>query len=165
MSVAANTPRSDVGVRRLFTRADNPVVRAVARLPAKLRTKLLAAFLAIAALLVLVSLLGVRVLGQSNSRSARLGTLQIHQAGYQAIEAQATIVRDIIGLCAGGTDVFKFANGGQAPSGSKTNSCLRSKGTVVTTSLSDLEDSTQPSFTPFADETARLRSVTRDTWT
>ena len=71
MSLAANTIRPDAAVRRLFTRADNPVVRAVARLPAKLRTKLLAAFLAIAALLVLVSLLGVRVLGEANSRSER----------------------------------------------------------------------------------------------
>jgi HAMP domain-containing protein len=155
MSVAANTPRSDAAVRRLFTRADNPVVRSVARLPAKLRTKLLAAFLAIAALLVLVSLLGVRVLGQANSRSEGLRTLQKHQAGYQAIEAQATIVRDIIGLCAGGTDVFKFANGGKAPSGSK--------GTVVTTALSDLNTVAQVGFKPFADEAASLHAVTRDT--
>src|SRR6266571_894719 len=101
MSVAAHIPRPNAAMRRLFTRADNPVVRVVARLPAKLRTKLLASFLAIAALLVLVSLLGVRVLGQSNSRAERLGTLQKHQAGYQAIEAQATVIRDIIGLCAG----------------------------------------------------------------
>jgi signal transduction histidine kinase len=163
MSVAANIPRPGAAVRRLFTRADNPVVRAVARLPAKLRTKLLASFLAIAALLVLVSLLGVRVLGQANSRSARLQTLQAHRAGYQAIDAQATIVRDIIGLCAGGTDVFKFANGGKAPPASRTNRCLRSKATVVTTSLLDLEDSTHLSFTPFADEAARLHIVRRDT--
>jgi signal transduction histidine kinase len=163
MSVAANIPRPNAAVRRLFTRADNPLVRAVARLPAKLRTKLLASFLAIAALLVLVSLLGVRVLGQSNSRSERLKTLQAHQAGYQAIDAQATIVRDILGLCAGGTDVFKFANGGKAPPASRTNRCLRSKGTVVTTALSDLGTSTQVTFKPFVDEAARLRTVTRDT--
>ena len=104
MSVAANTPRSDAGVRRLFTRADNLVVRAVARLPAKLRTKLLASFLAIAALLVLVSLLGVRVLGQSNSRSEQLKTLQTRVAGYRALNTQASTVRDILGLCAGGAD-------------------------------------------------------------
>jgi signal transduction histidine kinase len=163
MSVAANTPRPDAAVRRLFTRADNPLVRAVARLPAKLRTKLLAAFLAIAALLVLVSLLGVRVLGQANSRSERLQTLQTHRAGYQAIEAQATVVRDILALCAGGADVFTFANGGQATAASKTNRCLRSKGTAVRTALSDLRDSTHLSFTPLADEAARLRTVTRDT--
>ncbi len=163
MSVAAHVPRAGDAVRRLFTRADNPLVRVVARLPAKLRTKLLAAFLAIAALLVLVSLLGVRVLGQSNSRSGRLQTLQIHRAGYQAIEAQATVVRDILALCAGGADVSKFANGGKATAASKTNRCLRSKGTAVRTALSDLQDSTQLSFPPSADEAARLRIVKADT--
>src|SRR5438105_713010 len=146
MSVAANTPRSDAGVRRLFTRADNLVVRAVARLPAKLRTKLLASFLAIAALLVLVSLLGVRVLGQSNSRSENLKTLQTHRAGYQAIQAQATIVRDILALCAGGDEAFIFT-GGKAP---RANRCLRSKGTVVKASLNDLADSAQLGFRPTA---------------
>ena len=45
----------------------------VARLPAKVRTKLLVAFLAIAGLLVVVSLLGLRVLDQANAprRAAR----------------------------------------------------------------------------------------------
>jgi len=83
--MAAHIPRANNAVRRLFTRADNPLVRAIARFPAKLRTKLLTGFLAIAALLVLVSLLGVRVLGQSNSRSERLKTLQTHGAAYQAL--------------------------------------------------------------------------------
>src|SRR5690348_11140979 len=115
MSTAAHLPRAHGAMRRIFTSADNPVVRAVARLPAKLRTKLLASFLAIAALLVLVSLLGVRVLGQANSRSEGLKALQNHRAAYQALEGQATIVRDIIALCAGGAEAFKFANGGKAP--------------------------------------------------
>src|SRR5947209_7990399 len=114
MSTAAHIPRAGGAVRRLFTSADNPLVRAVARLPARLQTKLLASFLAIAALLVLVSLLGVRVLGQSNSRSENLKTLQTHRAGYQAIQAQATIVRDILALCAGGDEAFIFT-GGKAP--------------------------------------------------
>jgi signal transduction histidine kinase len=149
-------------VRRLFTRADNPVVRAVARIPAKLRTKLLAAFLAIAALLVLVSLLGVHVLGQANSRSERLKTLQTHRAGYQAIEAQATIVRDILGLCAGGADAFKFT-GVKAPTASSTNRCLRSKGDAVLTGLDDLEAATRLTFRPFADEAGSLHTVRRDT--
>src|SRR6266566_5244170 len=123
MSIAANTPRPDTAVRRLFTRSDNPVVRAVARFPAKLRTKLLAAFLAIAVLLVLVSLLGVRALGQSHSLSEHLKTLQVHQAGYQALDARASTVRDILGLCAGGADVYKFT-GVKAPPASSTNRCL-----------------------------------------
>ena len=46
----------------------NRLVRLVARVPAKVRTKLLVAFLAIAALLVLVGVLGLQVLGQANAR-------------------------------------------------------------------------------------------------
>jgi signal transduction histidine kinase len=150
-------------MRRIFTTADNPVVRAVARLPAKLRTKLLASFLAIAALLVLVSLIGVRVLGQANSRSEGLKALQNHRAAYQALEGQATIVRDILALCAGGADAFKFANGGKAPPASRTNRCLQSKSTVVKLTLDDLTASAQLGFKPTSDEAPLVGTLKRDT--
>ena len=58
------------------SRADNPLVRAVGRVPVKVRTKLLVAFAVIAALLVAIAALGVRVLGQADSRIESLGTLQ-----------------------------------------------------------------------------------------
>jgi signal transduction histidine kinase len=106
-----------------------------------------------------VSLLGVRVLGQSNSRSENLKTLQTHRAGYQAIQAQATIVRDILALCAGDDQAFIFTNG-KAPT---ANRCLRSKGTVVKTSLIDLADSARLGFRPTDDEAPLVRTVTRDT--
>ena len=148
-------------VRRLFTRADNPLVRAVARIPAKLRTKLLASFLTIAALLVLVSLLGVRVLGQANSRSERLKTLQTHRAGYETLLAQATTVRDILGLCAGGADAYKFT-GGKAPASSRTNRCLHSIDSVVQTAKDNLGDATDLGFTPSAAEASLFRTVQQD---
>ncbi len=162
MSVAAHSG-ANAAVRRLFTRAENPVVRAVARLPAKLRTKLSAAFLVIAALLVLVSFLGVRALGQANSRSERLKALQAHAAGYLALNIQTTTIRDTLGLCAGGTDASKFANGGKATPGASTNQCLLSiaKTHVVQTALDDLL-TTATQLTPAADEAHLFRSVTRD---
>ena len=49
-------------------------------------------------------MLGVRVLGQSNSRGERLKGLQARAAGYQNLYTQASTVRDILGLCAGGAD-------------------------------------------------------------
>ena len=55
-------------------------MRGVARAPATVRTKLLVAFLVIAALLVLVGVLGLRVLGQANARVERLGTLQLRSS-------------------------------------------------------------------------------------
>ena len=55
---------------------DNPLVRAVGRLPAKVHTKLLVAFVGTAVLVVAVGVLGLRVLGQSNDSVGTLGALQ-----------------------------------------------------------------------------------------
>jgi signal transduction histidine kinase len=80
------------------SREDNPLVRAVGRVPAKVRTKLLVAFAGIAVLLVVLGVLGVRVLGQSNARVERLGTLQLRAAAYQSLQAQAQQLRQLLGL-------------------------------------------------------------------
>ena len=66
-----------------FVGMDNRLVRAVAGAPATVRTKLLVAFLGIAALLVLVGVLGLRFLGQANTRVQGLGTLQLRASSYQ----------------------------------------------------------------------------------
>jgi signal transduction histidine kinase len=79
------------------------LVRVVARAPANVRTKLLVAFLAIAALLVLVSVLGLRVLGQANARVARLDTLQLRAARYDAILAHAQDLQQVLGARTAGT--------------------------------------------------------------
>jgi signal transduction histidine kinase len=89
---AAPTPR------RLLSRADNPLVRAVGRLPLGVHAKLLIAFAGIAALLVVVGLLGLRVLGQSNARVERLGPLQVRGAAYKGIQAQAEQLRQLLGI-------------------------------------------------------------------
>ncbi len=81
---------------------ENRLVRAVAGVPAKVRTKLLVAFLIIAALLVLVGVLGLHVLGQSNARVERLGTLQLRSAAYQTIETQTNELGQELGVRASG---------------------------------------------------------------
>ena len=58
---------------------ESPLVRAFGRVPAKLHTKLLVAFVGTAALVVVVGLLGLRVLGQSNDS---VGTLQTAEAAF-----------------------------------------------------------------------------------
>ena len=75
-----------------------PVVRAVGGAPVKVRTKLLVAFAAIAALLVVVAVLGLRVLGQSNARVESLGTLQQRAAAYQSIQTQAQELRQLLAI-------------------------------------------------------------------
>jgi signal transduction histidine kinase len=84
-----------------FFRQDNSIVRAVARAPTTVRTKLLVAFLVIAALLVLVGVLGLRVLGQSNSRTEHLGTLQLRTSTYDTLLTQTRQLRQLLSLRAG----------------------------------------------------------------
>jgi signal transduction histidine kinase len=98
---------------------DDRVVRAVAGVPATVRTKLLVAFLAIAALLVLVGVLGLRVLGQANARVERLGTLQLRAAQYQALSADAFDLRQSLAVRAAGTRAITPYTGGQTLPGGR----------------------------------------------
>jgi signal transduction histidine kinase len=77
-------------------RIGDPLVRAVARVPANVRTKLLIAFVGTALLLVAVGLLGQLVLGQSNDRVASVGPLQERAVQYSQIQAQARYLRAVL---------------------------------------------------------------------
>ncbi len=100
--------------RRLLSQADNPLVRVVGRLPVKVRTKLLVAFVGTAVLVVAVGLLGLRVLGQANDRVGKLGALQQRAAAYGELRSDASQVRTLLAAIAGGNDVLKYAGQGQA---------------------------------------------------
>jgi signal transduction histidine kinase len=77
---------------------DGPIVRAVGRVPVTVRTKLLIGFAGIAALLVTLAVLGLRVLGQSNARVEALGTLQLRAAAYQSLQTQAQELRQLLAI-------------------------------------------------------------------
>jgi signal transduction histidine kinase len=77
-------------------RIDNPLVRGVARLPVKVRTKLLIAFVGTSLLLVAVGLLGQRVLGQSNDRVASVGPLQERAVEYSKLQEAARYLRGVL---------------------------------------------------------------------
>ena len=161
-TVPASPPAAVGGKRRrLLSRADNPLVRAVAKLPAKVRTKLLVAFLGIAALLVLVALLGLRVLGQANSRAERLGALQVRVAGYQALEADAATLRQVLALCTGTPDYAKWLNGGKPARGSAPT-CLRTIRQPVDAVLALLGTATQLEFKPTTDEVVAFGHIKKD---
>jgi signal transduction histidine kinase len=89
------------------------IVRLVAGVPATVRTKLLVAFLAIAALLVVVVVLGLHVLGQANARVARLDTLELRSSTYQAIEAHAADLQQTLGVRAAGDPTYTKYTGGK----------------------------------------------------
>jgi signal transduction histidine kinase len=79
--------------RRRLSPGDSPFVRAIGRLPAKVHTKLLIAFVGTAVLLVAVGVLGLRVLAQSNDRVGRLGPLQERAFAYGKLQSDTTHVR------------------------------------------------------------------------
>jgi len=88
----------------------------VARLPAKVRTKLLVAFLVIAGLLVMVSLLGLRVLNQANAHVARLDTLQQRAVKYQEIAATTGDLEQLLNVReSGGPNLTRYAGGKALP--------------------------------------------------
>ena len=95
------------------------VVRGIARAPVTVRTKLIFAFLAIAALLVVVAVLGLRVLGQANARVERLGTLQLRASTYQGLEAYATDLRQMLGVRAAGQPGLTPYTGGTTLQGGR----------------------------------------------
>jgi signal transduction histidine kinase len=87
--------------------ADNPLVRAVGRLPAGVHAKLLVAFVGTALLVVGIGLLGLRLLGQSNERVETLGTLQERAFAYGKLRTDAHRVRGLLADNAAG-DFEKF---------------------------------------------------------
>jgi signal transduction histidine kinase len=79
----------------------DPLVRAIARLPVNVRTKLLIAFVSTSLLLVAVGLLGQLVLGQSNDRVANLGALSVRASQYGQLQGDARYLRDVLAENAG----------------------------------------------------------------
>jgi signal transduction histidine kinase len=122
---------------------------------------LLVAFLGIAGLLILVALLGLRVLGQANTRAEHLGALQVRVAGYQELEADAAILRQQLALCTGTPDYAKWLNGGRPAKGSAPT-CLRSIRQPIDAVLALLGTATQLGFKPTSDEAPAVRRIKKD---
>jgi signal transduction histidine kinase len=98
--------------RRLLSPADNPLVRAVGRVPAGVHVKLLVAFVGTALLVVVLGVLGLRLLGQSNERVETLGTLQVRAFAYGKLRSDASNVRGLLAERVGGDfyEVFPDQN-------------------------------------------------------
>ena len=96
MSLGRTLPheRAGGGTRRgLLSPADNPLVRAVGRLPAGVHAKLLVAFVGTVLLVVVLGLLGLRLLGQANQRVETLRTLQERASAYGKLRSDTDQVR------------------------------------------------------------------------
>ena len=104
--VPPQEPAAGATHRRLLSAADNPLVRAVARLPAGVHAKLLVAFVGTALLVVVLGVLGLRLLGQSNERVEALGTLHERAFAYGKLRSDALHVRLLQAQNVGG-DYYK----------------------------------------------------------
>jgi signal transduction histidine kinase len=96
--------------RRPLSRIDDPFVRAVARVPVTVRTKLLIAFVGTSMLLVAVGLLGQLVLGQSNDRVVSLGALRERAIGYGQLQRDVSNLRNLLAENVG-EDFYKVWTG------------------------------------------------------
>ena len=149
---------------RLLSRADNPLARAVGRAPVTVRTKLLVAFAGIAALLVVIAVLGLRVLGQSNGRIESLGTLQLRAAAYQSLQTQAQLLRQLLAIRTAQDPSLNVFLGGTV-SGVQTGHSWTLVDESMTAALSQVGPATDESrlgFTPPPGDRASLDRIRRD---
>ena len=142
---------------RPLSPGDDPLVRAVGRLPAKVHTKLLVAFVGTALLVVAVGVLGLRVLGQSNDRVERLGALQERAVAYGKLQSDTAHVRLLLAENVG-ADFYKVWTGTRQPTG-------RGRVAVDQAIVNELEriaPSTLPDrlgFVPPAEDESVLREI------
>jgi signal transduction histidine kinase len=100
--------------KRRASATDNPLVRAVARIPLPLGGKLLLGFAVVAALLALLAALGLVALSQSNSRGERLRSLQNTAAYAELLKGDAAQLNTLVGQRggSGNATLLKRTTGG-----------------------------------------------------
>jgi signal transduction histidine kinase len=81
---------------RVLSRSDNPLVRAVGRVPLPVQAKFLVPSVATVVLLVILGVLGLRVIGESNDRVVALGRLQQRATAYREIQSEAVEIRHLL---------------------------------------------------------------------
>jgi signal transduction histidine kinase len=130
----------------------------VGRVPLPIQAKFLVPSVATVALLVILGVLGLRVIGESNDRVVALGELQQRAAAYRELQAESVEIRGLLnermavvtGVCQTSTE------------------CLRSS-RAVATRLADVlaargkaDDTTKLGFVPPEDEKGVLAQIARD---
>jgi signal transduction histidine kinase len=139
--------------------ADNPLVRAVARVPASIHRKLLVAYFGMLVILVVLGVLGLQVLGASNGRVVSLGMLQQRITTYQEAQSGAAQVRQLLAL-RGSTEIDPGAKIAVPSSGVVTFSDSSIQSTMD--GLGPLTDAGQLGFAPSSAERPILGALHSD---
>jgi signal transduction histidine kinase len=110
---------------RRFRATENPLVRAIGRIPLPLGAKLLIGFALVAGLLALTAVLGLVALSQSNSRGEQLKRLQQTAAYAQLLAADANQLNALVGQRGGGgTEGGSGSTGNQGGVGTTYDAAL-----------------------------------------
>jgi signal transduction histidine kinase len=154
-------------MKRRLSPDDNPLVRAVGRVPVRVHTKLLVAFVGTALLVVVVAVLGLRLLGQSNERVATLGSLQERATAYGRLQEQASQVRQLFALSV--DDTFrKFFLPEQRLPRREVIAALDQHAANLVKDLAAKTHDDRLGFTPPAEDERVLQDIrdkSRDLWT
>jgi signal transduction histidine kinase len=146
---------------RSLNRVDNPLVRAIARLPATVQRKLLIALALVAVLLVAVGLLGLGALNASNDRVTTLGLLPARVASYGELEFDSQqLYQDLQGR----DNIVIEHEGGTRLVTSDVDALKQIDANVLALlkdveALSDVSDLPQQGVVPIADERHRLSAI------
>jgi len=149
---------AEPGKRRLLSPADNPVVRAVGRVPAGVHAKLLVAFVGTALLVVAVAMLGLRLLGQSNERMATLGQFEERASAYGELRSDALHVRLLLQENVN-DDFYKVLTEGRLKDAA---SGARRVDLAIMNAVAEIPASTRPDiigFVPPPEDERRLREI------
>jgi signal transduction histidine kinase len=133
----------------------------VERLPVSLRTKLLITSTGTVMLLVIVGLLGLQVLGDSNRTVEELAQLHDRVKAYRDLQANAQEMRVLLGIRGGGHDVNAYS----VSQATLTDSGLVSFDESIQATLSQLDNSSDAAtfgFVPPPDEMTTLKQVRTD---
>ncbi len=146
----------------MLSRATDPLVRAVGRIPATVHAKLLVAFVGTVVLMVVVMVLGLRVLGDSNDRVDRLGGLQLRTTVFRELQTDSAQLRGLLALRAGGSDVSAWVSG---TSSAAPKEVLTAVDRTIATTLARIGPATNQAhfgFVPSVDESTALEQIQQD---
>ena len=151
----------DSGGARLVGGCSRRLVGPLGGAPSGVQTKLLAALLGAVVLLIVVGVLGMQAIADSNGRAEALRALQQRATAYRALQADAEQIRQLLGLRAGGPDLQAFVPPAAAPTGA----ALTALDTTIATAITRLGpggDLANLGFRPPAAEQATLDRIASD---
>lgn len=156
----ARTKREDgdASPRRVLSPSDNPLVRAVGRVPLPIQAKFLVPSVATVVLLVILGVLGLRVIGESNDRVVALGELQQRAATYREMQAESVEIRGLLterlAIVTGSCDTSTGCLDASRAGAGRVVKVLEARGKV--------DDPARLGFAPAGDEKGTLAQIARD---